>query len=507
MGSEMCIRDMYKRALDKHLLKRYGEKARGWVEVVMTYNYNDTDREIIEYREELIKRYGISDMNEINREIERKFLEEDKPRILVVTDMLITGFDAPMLKVMYLDKPLYEHRLLQAIARVNRPYRDKEFGLIVDSIGLLEHLSKTLALYNLLAEEDIRRDFEENLLMKIEEKVAEFEGLFRSVRNRLRSLKLGGEDVSIDLDELRRQLEKHSFDRDEFERKVGIIALYASSREASVEVAFAKELVNDMRRIIKLYRSIGAHPKKLFYVEDMQVLAFVYGSILKKIRRERIRLDKEFWRELTELIYSKTVVEEFEKIAEARIDVETIASMMKVTPPRRDLQRVVADYYFYLRSILTSNPHDPIYREILRRLEELRRQWIMRKIDLKTFLEQLRALDEWKRSYDNRIAGKPLEDKVCEAISVYIASEILKRKEVSLKLANTKRTIRSIVSVKKINFVKPSDKKKLAKSLLRDLLREVKGIKPPEIAKLTDKLVEEFIAPELERVMKNVAAA
>jgi len=125
----------------------------------------------------------------------------------------------------------------------------------------------------------------------------------------------------------------------------------------------------------------------------MQVLAFVYGSILKKIRRRSIRLDKEFWRELTELIYSKTVVEEFEKIAEARIDVETIASMMKVTPPKHDLQRVVADYYFYLRSILTSNPHDPIYREILRRLEELRRQWIMRTIDLKTFLEQLKALN------------------------------------------------------------------------------------------------------------------
>jgi len=500
-----CVR--YKRALDKHLLKKYGERARSWVEVVMTYNYNDTDREIIEYREELIRRYGISDMNEINREIERKFLEEDKPRILVVTDMLISGFDAPMLKVMYLDKPLYEHRLLQAIARVNRPYRDKEFGLIVDSIGLLEHLSKTLALYNLLAEEDIRRDFEENLLMRIEEKVAEFEGLFRSVRNKLRSLKLGGEDVSIDLDYLRRQLEKRSFDRDEFERKVGIIALYASSREASEDVASAKELVNDMRRIIKLYRSIGAHPKKLFYFEDMQVLAFVYGSILKKIRRERIRLDKEFWRELTELIYSKTVVEEFEKIAEAKIDVETIASMMKVTPPKRDLQRVVADYYFYLRSILASNSHDPIYREILRRLEELRRQWIMRKIDLKIFLEQLKALDEWKRSYDSRIAGKSFEDKVCEAISVYIAGEVLKRAEVSLRLANTRRTMRRIISVKKMDFVKPTDKRKLANSLLRDLLREVKEIKPSEIAKLTDKLVEEFIVPELERVVRNAAAA
>ena len=126
-------------------------------------------------------------------------------------------------------------------------------------------------------------------------------------------------------------------------------------------------------------------------------------------------------------------MEEFEKITEARIDVKTIASMMKVTPPERDLQRVVANYYFYLRRILTSNPHDSIYRENLRRLEELRRQWIMRKIDLKTFFEQLKALDEWKRSYDHRITGKSLEDKVCEAISVYIASEVFEESRSELK--------------------------------------------------------------------------
>ena len=497
-----CVR--YKRALEKYLVAKYSVEAKDWVEVVMTYNYNDTDREIIEYREELAKKYGTSDMNEVNREIQRKFLEEDKPRILIVTDMLITGFDAPMLKVMYLDKPLYEHRLLQAIARVNRPYRDKEFGLIVDSVGLLEHLSKTLALYNLLAEEDIRRDFEENLLVRIEEKVEEFEELFKSIDRRLKNLRLGGEDVSIDIDELKRQLHDDTFDRDEFERRIGIIALYASSLEASEEVALAKSLVNDMRRAIKLYRSLGAHPKKLFYIEDMQVLAFIYGSILKKIKREGIRLDKEFWKELAQLIYSRTIVEEFNKIAEVEIGVDAIENILKVTPPKREVQRIVADYYFYLKSILSSNPHDPIYREIMRRLEALRRQWILRKIDLKTFLAQLKALHEQKLEYDRRVSGKALEDRLAEAISIYISSEVLKGAKLDLKLINVRRTIRRLLSSKRVEFLKPSDKKKLAKALLSDLFRELKGRVPPsELAKLADKLVEEFISPEIERVIKS----
>ena len=497
-----CVR--FKRALEKYLVEKYGERARDWVEVVMTYNYNDTDREIIEYREELIKKYGTSYMSEVNREIQRKFLEEDAPRILVVTDMLITGFDAPLLKVMYLDKPLYEHKLLQAIARVNRPHRDKEFGLIVDSVGLLEHLSKTLTLYNLLAEEDIRRDLKDNLLLRIEEKVNEFEILFKSIKDRLGKLKLGNIDASIDLDELKKELREGTFDREEFKRKIGLIALYASSEGHSNDVAEAKRLVNDMRRIIRLYRSLGAHPKKLFYVEDMQLLAFIYGSILKKIRGKRLKLDKEFWRELMKLIYSKTVIEEFHKIAEVEVSADTVKNMLKISSPKPELQRVVADYYFYLRNILLNNPYDPIYREILKRLEELRRQWIMRKIDLKTFLAQLKALHERKQEYDKKIAGKGVEDKVVEAIRVYITSEVLKDSKIELRLANTKRSIGKLIKSKRIDVLKPSDRIKLSKELLKDLLRELRSVLPPnDIAKLTDKLIEDFVLPELERVISS----
>ena len=73
----------------------------------------------------------------------------ENPKILIVTDKLLTGYDAPLLYCMYLDKPMRDHVLLQAIARVNRPYVDangvqKRIGLVIDFVGVLRELKKAL---------------------------------------------------------------------------------------------------------------------------------------------------------------------------------------------------------------------------------------------------------------------------------------------------------------------------------------------------------------------------
>ena len=68
--------------------------------------------------------------------------------MLIVKDMLLTGFDAPIAGVLYVDKPLREHNLLQAIARVNRIYKGKDFGLIVDYWGIFKHLKAAIDLYD-----------------------------------------------------------------------------------------------------------------------------------------------------------------------------------------------------------------------------------------------------------------------------------------------------------------------------------------------------------------------
>lgn len=85
------------------------------------------------------------------KQIRKKFIMADTyPKILIVTEKLLTGFDAPILYAMYLDKPMRDHTLLQAIARVNRPYEDKvgkkkPYGFVMDFVGIFENLEKALA--------------------------------------------------------------------------------------------------------------------------------------------------------------------------------------------------------------------------------------------------------------------------------------------------------------------------------------------------------------------------
>jgi len=76
---------------------------------------------------------------------------EKDPKIVIVVDMLLTGFDVPCLHTMYFDKPMKNHSLIQAIARVNRVFKDKPAGLIVDYIGIADDLRKSLSRYTISA--------------------------------------------------------------------------------------------------------------------------------------------------------------------------------------------------------------------------------------------------------------------------------------------------------------------------------------------------------------------
>src|SRR2546429_2493496 len=87
--------------------------------------------------------------NKSRREVlANRFRDAKDPfQIVIVRDMWLTGFDAPSLHTMYLDKPMRAHGLMQAIARVNRVFKDKPGGLVVDYLGLAAELRKALAAY------------------------------------------------------------------------------------------------------------------------------------------------------------------------------------------------------------------------------------------------------------------------------------------------------------------------------------------------------------------------
>lgn len=133
VNREACAK--YKRALDKRLPAE-------WTEAIYSEN-----------EEDIVKRPLVADLQlSPEREADARLLfkkADEEPKILIVTDKLLTGFDAPLLYCMYLDKPMRDHVLLQAIARVNRPYVgpdgiSKPIGLVVDFVGVLRELKKAL---------------------------------------------------------------------------------------------------------------------------------------------------------------------------------------------------------------------------------------------------------------------------------------------------------------------------------------------------------------------------
>ena len=119
---------LYKQELDKHL--RPEETA-----VVMTVKQKG--------EEEWRKLYGLSDDDQ-EKLLDRFRDPKDPLKLLIVTSKLLTGFDAPINQVMYLDKPMKDHTLLQAICRVNRPYPNKNHGLIVDYLGIFDNVGRAL---------------------------------------------------------------------------------------------------------------------------------------------------------------------------------------------------------------------------------------------------------------------------------------------------------------------------------------------------------------------------
>src|SRR4029077_2993003 len=91
-----------------------------------------------------------NDAEGYERRVIEDFSTPEKPDLLIVVDKLLTGFDEPRNAVLYIDKPLKEHGLLQAIARVNRLFEGKDFGYIVDYRGVLGELNEALETYNAL---------------------------------------------------------------------------------------------------------------------------------------------------------------------------------------------------------------------------------------------------------------------------------------------------------------------------------------------------------------------
>jgi len=271
---EACA--LYKEALDAILPAEYSQ-------IVYTGNNNDSPQ---------LKKWHLEPTRE--KQIRKSFTKLGEfPKILIVTEKLLTGFDAPILYAMYLDKPMRDHTLLQAIARVNRPYENelqemvKPHGFVLDFVGIFDKLEKALA-------------FDSDEVNAIVKDLGLLKQLFKAKMESKAPayLKLVGQkfdDKDVD------NLIEHLRDPDR-----------------------RKEFFKECKEIEMLYEIISPDAFMRRYIDQYTTLSSIY-AVVRNAYAKKVYVDRAFQKKTNELVQKHIGAEQLVNVAEfVKIDENTI---------------------------------------------------------------------------------------------------------------------------------------------------------------------------------------
>ena len=241
-------------------------------------------------------KYQLSEDEE--KSLRKQFKKPDTdPKLFVVTDKLLTGFDAPVLYCMYLDKPMRDHVLLQSIARVNRPYslegNEKPYGLVVDFIGILNNLKKALAFDS----KDVS-----GVIENIEVLFDNFEEKMKEARDYLKITDGTGGDKAVEK----------------------VIEHFSDKKERDKFIEFFRETQS-------LYEILSPDEKIRKHLDGYKTLGEMYALVIKNFETEELPLQyMEFQAKTERLIRQKVgAYQTKEKEVETAVSKETFERILK----------------------------------------------------------------------------------------------------------------------------------------------------------------------------------
>jgi type I restriction enzyme R subunit len=332
----------------------------------MTFNPNDKGI-IKEYFKELEIKYGTKDIKEIHQKIIDDFKTRKEPRILIVTDMLITGFDAPNLWTMYLDKPLKEHRLLQAIARTNRPFLNKKFGLIIDYIGILTELEKA------------------------------FEKFEASDAN---ALKIVIRDLSKEKEDFRKLINKALKIFENIKREDTHESLN-SALDTLIDPEKAKNFEITIRNLMKSYEMLRGDPFLSDYLIDYTWLIKIYIAYNKKFKKANVDELKisELSKKTFQLVQKAIDVKEIDEIYPTVSVNEEYIEILKKSSPKTIGAAI--DIFTNIQHEIKIHSNSPFFinlsKEVEKTYEELRNRRIKTEEAIKKLFDFSERIIEWKK--------------------------------------------------------------------------------------------------------------
>lgn len=308
-----------------------------------------------------------------NEDLIDKFKSSERPEILIVVDKLITGFDVPRNTVIYLTRRLTSHTLLQAIARVNRIYSDKEFGYILDYAGVLGELDRALTEYKALAGFD-PQDLV-GMLENVREEVAALPARHTELLDLFKEIKRRG-----DMEEYERSLEPEVRRRQFYK----VLNAYSRCLRVALSTEFfhqetPTERIRQFREDLRFYQKLRASVQ-LRYAE----------------RVEFRKLEPQIEKLLHEYVLSNSV----ESLTPEPIDIFDTAAMERALAGRKPAAAADTIAHQMERTISERMDEDPAFyrklsemiqetidafraekvrdEEYLRRIQELRSQFVTR---------------------------------------------------------------------------------------------------------------------------------
>lgn len=349
----------YKKELDKHLPQEYSE-------VVMTYSRGDP-QVIQDYKEKLRERHADKDIEDIRKEVVEKFKEEEYPKILIVTDMLLTGFDAPILQTMYLDKPLKEHRLLQAIARINRPFKNiKEAGVVIDYLGILDEFKRAFEIYN---KEEIK-----GAIYDLEYLKEEFKTLLKELLETFEGVH-----------------------REKYDRRILLSAVDILTRDEKKNKIFLK----NYRKLRRIFELLGPDKIKRRLFSEYKWVSAIYTYYMRAVMRKdplkEVYIQKYFDKTIR-YVHGAIELENVKKdLPIIEFDENYLNKLRKMVKSKEER---AANIVFTLnRFILVERHKNPIYESLVTRVEKIIELWKERSKNYEEICKEgVRIIKEIKRS-------------------------------------------------------------------------------------------------------------
>lgn len=352
MSRKICV-DLYNEIISLRPEWHSEDKTKGKIKVVMT---SDISKDPMEFKQHFTTK------QEREEFASRMKNDEDELEIVIVRDMWLTGFDVPSMHTMYIDKPMVGHNLMQAIARVNRVYKDKTGGLVVDYIGIGDALKKALKQYTPNDQKTTGVDTEKAVSVMIEhyEIVKEIFHHFDyskyksdSALDRARGI-IEGMDYILGLENNETKIKKRFIDNVVALAKAHSLCITTRDGQAlNNEISYFKAV---KASIIKLETEDKSNPKKL---TQSQINERIASLMAKTIISEDVIdvyselgvdnpdisiLSDEFLTEIEKIKYKNLAVEMLRKLIEGKIKYSSKKNLVVAEKFSERLQKAMNAY-------------------------------------------------------------------------------------------------------------------------------------------------------------------